>query len=65
MRFIIIVEWLSSDGGFRSLPQRNPDRDVSTVEVEAATVSEAHIIAAQMVACRPGINPTRTWRDPQ
>lgn len=63
MRHVILVEWIASDGNFRSLPQRR-DMDISTVEVEADTINEAHVIAAQMVACRPGILPTRTWREP-
>lgn len=61
MRHIILVEFVSEHARYIS---ERTDRDISTVEVEADTVNEAHIIAAQMVACRPGIVPTRTWRDP-
>lgn len=60
--FTIIVEWIASDGDHRNLTRG--DHDLSTVQVLADSAAEAHIIAAQMVACRPGIIPIRTWLDP-
>ncbi len=60
-RFVVLVEWLRSDGGFEGLANRGV-RDFSEVAVLADTESEAHLIACEMVMCRPGINPTRTLR---
>ena len=58
--FIIIVEWLRSDDNFRILASRDSRYDFSEVEILAVSESEAHIVAAQMVACRDGIHPIRT-----
>lgn len=53
-RFVILVEFVPGDPGeLRNLANRRRDLHFSEVEVLADTESEAHLIACQMVACRP------------
>lgn len=64
-RFVVLVEFVRSDpngtgGLFQGLATRR-EFDFSEVEVTASTQSEAWLIAAQMVSCRPGIEVTRTF----
>lgn len=60
-RHVVLVEFITDTDGFGTLGSRRQDRDFSEVAVLAATESEAHLVAAQMVACRPGIQVTRTF----
>lgn len=59
-RFVVLVEFIrSGDQDYRA--PRDDRFDFSEVEVLATSESEAHLIAAQMVACRPGLSITRTF----
>lgn len=58
-RHVVLVEFVRGDGDFRD-STRDRRFDFSEVEVLATSESEAHLLASQMVACRPGVQVTRT-----
>ena len=59
-RFVVLVEFLRDTDGFRRLDDRDARYDFSEVAVLASSEVEAQLIACEIVACRPGIQITRS-----